>query len=312
MTSTEVSTPEPGSLASRETGEFESVSVPGTLVVAACRTSRLDTLALVRLLLSLGCVLCVLLALSTDSSVEAAEDEYATADAVVRAFGEKNHAKLTTLAKADKPDPWHVADALCARGHMKTAEAFAKAARRPDTERLPAYVAGFKPASDDDAARRAGGAAYAANKEKNYAEALKVTENLGGTEVLAIRIATQRAFALREMVRLRASADTLRAAAERAEAIGWLAAAAECLREGGMRAWEHGDVSTATELWGRRLAIAKRRGDRFEVGAATGNLAHDASRGPRSTTRPLTSSGTASGRAPQAPWPSQGRFGWRS
>ena len=194
-------------------------------------------------------------------------------DRVVAAFKAKDGEALGALAKRNVPDPWHVVDLLCLRGKREEAEAFAKAASRPDTEKLPAYVTAWKPAADDDGARKARDEALAANRAKAYQEALDVTEGVGGTEIVAIGIAFQRAFALRMMVRHEASADAFRIAADRAEAIGWLAAANTALREGGMRAWERGDFDGATTLWKRRLAVAKRRGDRFEIGASIGNIA---------------------------------------
>ena len=60
---------------------------------------------------------------------------------------------LKTLAQRDKPDPWLVADDLCARGEHDAAEAFARAAPRKDVDLLPAYVA----------ARRANAAVYFLN-----------------------------------------------------------------------------------------------------------------------------------------------------
>ena len=47
---------------------------------------------------------------------------------------------LATLAKRDKPDPWRVAEELVARGEREAALAFAKAAPRKLTARLPAYL----------------------------------------------------------------------------------------------------------------------------------------------------------------------------
>ncbi|MDH3592940.1 MAG: hypothetical protein OER88_13730, partial [Planctomycetota bacterium] len=61
------------------------------------------------------------------------------ADEVLAAFKATDQAALKALAKRDNPDPWLVADELCARGEHDTAEAFAKAAPRKATEKLPAY-----------------------------------------------------------------------------------------------------------------------------------------------------------------------------
>jgi len=48
---------------------------------------------------------------------------------------------LKALAAKDDPDPWLVADELCARSEHDAALALAQAAPRKDTEKLPDYVA---------------------------------------------------------------------------------------------------------------------------------------------------------------------------
>ena len=61
------------------------------------------------------------------------------ADRVVETY--RAGGDLKELAAQYNSCPWLVADELCARGEYDAAEAFAKAAPRPDTEKLPAYVA---------------------------------------------------------------------------------------------------------------------------------------------------------------------------
>ena len=65
--------------------------------------------------------------------------EEAAAKAVA-AFTAKDASALKELAGKYDPDPWRVADELCARGEHDAAAAFARAAPREDTASLPAYV----------------------------------------------------------------------------------------------------------------------------------------------------------------------------
>jgi hypothetical protein len=73
------------------------------------------------------------------------------AESVLAAIRAKDDPELKTLAERDAPDPWLVADELCARGEYDAAGAFAKAAPRPDTEKLPDYVAAQRAAPTDPA-----------------------------------------------------------------------------------------------------------------------------------------------------------------
>ena len=63
------------------------------------------------------------------------------ADQVLVAFEENDARSFRALAASENPDPWIVADELCARGKHDAALAFAIATPGRTTERLPAYVA---------------------------------------------------------------------------------------------------------------------------------------------------------------------------
>src|SRR5262245_16154935 len=86
------------------------------------------------------------------------------ADKALAAVAAKDDAALKALASRDKPDPWMVADELCARDAFDAAAAFAKAAPRAAVDALPAYVDAARqspPAKEARAAIAAANAMFA-------------------------------------------------------------------------------------------------------------------------------------------------------
>ena len=83
-----------------------------------------------------GLLLCVAAAVAQEET----ETPEQAADQVLAAVQASDTETLKALAERDEPDPWLVADELCFRGERGAAVAFAKAAPRPDTERLAEYV----------------------------------------------------------------------------------------------------------------------------------------------------------------------------
>ena len=67
------------------------------------------------------------------------EDEAAAA--VLSAWKAKDDPLLKVLAAKDDPDPWIVADNLCAKGERDAGASFSTAAPRKATAGLPAFVA---------------------------------------------------------------------------------------------------------------------------------------------------------------------------
>ena len=75
------------------------------------------------------------------------------ADQVLAVRPAEDGATLKALAEKDDPNPWLVADELLLRGEDEAALAFAKAAPRPDTERLPGYLVSQEGVEENRAAR---------------------------------------------------------------------------------------------------------------------------------------------------------------
>jgi len=180
-------------------------------------------------------------------------DEREAADRTLAAFREGRQDDLRTLAAADDPDPWLVADEFCARGEHDAAQAFAKAAPRKDTERLPEYVAAQRARPADPEARKALAAANALLQGDPQA-ALASLESVAvpGSDVTSVRLLLARAAAWlgvhrRHVARgemaeageaLRRQHDGLKAAAQVAERLGWFRAAGNCFCESARRAWQ--------------------------------------------------------------------------
>jgi CHAT domain-containing protein len=212
--------------------------------------------------------LVVLLALAADPVA-------AAADAVL-APG----ADVAALAARDDPDPWLVADELCARGEHDAAEAFARAAPRADVQELPAFVASRRASKPDAAARKALAAAATALQAGQHAEALAAFESTKTVDdpVVAVRLAFGRGYALGEMRRLAESAEWFREAGRRAVELGWLLRAVTAFFEGGSRSYDRSDYREALEAWNERLRIEGLRGSRIGAAAALANvgLVHEA------------------------------------
>ena len=151
------------------------------------------------------------------------------ADKVLAAFKAKGEMALKALAETDEPDPWLVADELCFRNERDAAAAFAKAAPRKDTEKLPAYVGSRRGMAPNTEARKALPAANKALAEKDAKDALAAMEGVGTktAHVGSIRLLYVRGQALRGLRRLKESAGAYQAAADAAERLGWLRRAAE-------------------------------------------------------------------------------------
>lgn len=197
------------------------------------------------------------------------ESEAQTADKVLAAVAAKDDAALKALAAKNAPDPWLVADELLRRGEADAAEAFAKAAPRPDTESLPAYVASRRGKEDDPKRRERAAAINAAMKAGKADEALAAAGDAEAgplTDIAGIRIAMGRATALSALERHDAADETFRSAGEAAERVGWLAYASKVRRRAAETFENAGESElaiAAAEAW---IAVDERRGDTSNKG----------------------------------------------
>ncbi len=197
------------------------------------------------------------------------------ANAVLAAVKAKDDAALKALAVKDDPDPWLVADELIRRGEHDAADAFAKATPRVDVEKLPEYVASRR-GKVDDAGRRAriaaANSALAAGKPDEAVGALGAPDAESIEDLVGVRLATGRGFALSSLLRHEASAAAFLVAGEAAEKLGWLVRASRMWHEAGACFYRGGRYVEARDTWERQLAVCERRADRVAIAATLGNL----------------------------------------
>ena len=181
---------------------------------------------------------------------------------------------LKALAERDSPDPWLVTDELCFRGEHDAAEAFARAAPRPDTARLPEYVAAQRERKPDGDARAALAVTNRALADKKPSEALAAVDaaTKDRSEVVSVRLIFARGHALRALRRLQESAQAFLAAAEAAEQLGWLARAVRAWNEAGMSCYYHSAFRGTLAAWEKGLRCNEARGNRWGMAKSLGNL----------------------------------------
>ena len=205
----------------------------------------------------------------------------AVADRVVAAFEAKDEARLRSLASADAPDPWLVADELVRRGALDAAAAFAGAAPRPDVEGLTAYVAGRRGREEDPVRRRAvveGNAALAAGRAQDALAATEAAPSGAADDVLAVRRLGLRGAAMATLGRGADATASFAEAAEAAERLGWLARAAVLLEQAARVALGEGRAADAAPRLERLVAVARRRRDARGEASALSGLAFAATR----------------------------------
>ncbi len=194
------------------------------------------------------------------------------ADKVLAAVAAKEDAALNALAAKDNPDPWLVADELCARGEFDAANAFAKSAPRLDVERLPAYVASRRGAPDANERERVV-AAQEALRRGDAVRALELTDGLAEKpSVASILGLGARAGALGKLRRHPESIAALVTGARLAKEAGWLSRQARLLDEAFRAAAGISDFRAALAACEELLALQETRGQREGVAVALGNL----------------------------------------
>ena len=196
------------------------------------------------------------------------------AQRVVVAYAAKNAAGLKDLAATDDPDPWLVVDALLFRTEAEAADAFARAAPRKDTEKLPAYVASVRGKPYDVEAKKALVAANAELSAEGWIEAIASIDKAkpAGIDVVAVLLEQGRGFALRGLTRSSDSADAFRHAAQSSESLGWLARSADAFHEAGYSFYIRGEFSAALPDWQAQLRLEEIRSDDAGVSQALTSL----------------------------------------
>jgi len=194
---------------------------------------------------------------------------------VLAAIKAEDAAALKSLAEKDNPDPWLVADLLCAEGKHDAALAFAKAAPRKDTEKLPAYVESRRGKADDPAWRKRLAASSAALGTSKFRDALKALgpEQTGPIrDVVGVRLAHGRGIASAALARLQEAHAAHGTAAAAAERLGWFARAAAAHYDAGLAAYRGGALAATRIAWQRALVVHLRLGNRRKAATTLGNI----------------------------------------
>ena len=196
------------------------------------------------------------------------------ADAVQKAAGEEDTASLERLATWDGVDPWLVADELCDRTAHGVADRYARAAPRPDLDRLPAYVASRKGVPKDDEGQEILAAMNAAAAKASWSAALEAAGAPLSTldSVVRIRIAYGRGSALLKLERRKEGAEALLRAGTAARDLGWLRRALPAFHQAGLAYYQLHAWNEAAAAWASWLEVAGLRGDRPNAAVARLNL----------------------------------------
>ncbi len=184
------------------------------------------------------------------------------ADKVSAAVKANDAAALKGLALKDDPDPWLVADELCARAAFEEAEAFAKAAPRKDVEKLALYVAAQRAKPTEvkrrDALTRVNEALASKDVQRAMAEAAGAA---GPEDVTGVRLMSAIGLVHQAAGRWpQPSVEYLRAA-EAAGELGWLARQTDALRTAGGCAYYGARYGDALACWEQELKCREARSD---------------------------------------------------
>jgi len=196
------------------------------------------------------------------------------ADKVLAAIRAKQD--LKPLAAKDKPDPWLVADELCRRKEFDAAEAFAKAAPRPDVAKLPAYVAVRRVKPTPAGLRKLLDEQRAAWAAKDWPRVVELTRKAGDSRdtLTAIRLKNGYASALYHLTD--GAGDAVLAAwrevLEGYKGLGRVSAEGRIQSLLGVLHRRRREYDEALTCFGVAIADAKRRGDLGLESEATGNI----------------------------------------
>ncbi len=195
---------------------------------------------------------------------------------VLAAFEASDADAMNKLAARDAPDPWIVADVLCAQGAKDAALAFARAAPRHDVHALAAYVAG--PAFGDGIMERrtaldASGKALVSGRFTDALAVVDARKDLSG-DVPSVRLRFGRAIAMRFLKRHKDALAAYAEAGEAAEALGWHARVARAHKDARKEASRSGQRSAALKHAQARVAVEEARGHKAQIADAVEDLAH--------------------------------------
>jgi len=227
--------------------------------------------------------------LALSSAVCLADPVTEAADRALAAF--RAGTGLQEIAALDEPDPWLVADELCARGAFDAAEAFAKAAVRPDTERLAGYVVAQRVAPTFAAQRRLLADLLDASAKEDWRRMSEIARSAGPADasVVSLRLQHGLGLGLLHGGEPRAAIPALLATALGAERLGRLRVAGLIYKDASIAAERAVDHEASIDALARRVAVQHlRRAPKDEFDALV-----DLSRRQRSFGRPADAATTA-------------------
>jgi len=189
------------------------------------------------------------------------------ADAVLAAHRAGDADALRAAAGTNDPDPWLVADELCARGEHAAAEALARASDHVDLKALPGALADMR--KTDAASRAAYRAAMADLGSGKVGEALAALDGIKRAAGLhAVTLLRARGSALQRLGRHKDALTAFVAAADEAERLGWLFGAGIARFEALVSAQALGDARAMLAQAECRITLAERRKSPLELALA--------------------------------------------
>ena len=198
------------------------------------------------------------------------------ADAVIAAAKAKDATAFKALAESETPDPWRIADILCAKGEFDIATTFAKATIRASVKGLPAYVASRKGKSPETAARAALTGASEAIAAGEFADALSKLDGIAAGQggVLGVDLASARAAALGALKRHEESALAYASAGDLCAKVGWAAGAGSGYFEAGRQTYATSDRAGAIAQFLKALPFLEVGTDRAMLAGTLFSIAN--------------------------------------
>jgi CHAT domain-containing protein/Tfp pilus assembly protein PilF len=181
---------------------------------------------------------------------------------ILTAHSSGNEERLAALATRPNPDPWLIADLLCAQGHPGAALALVDSAgpvHARDIVRLDEYVKSWREGDEELETRSAIARASALSGSKPEQVLGILAEVSPRNPVLRVQVLFAKGQALFQLKRFEESSKTFYAAADAAAKLGWLRHAASACSSGIEAAARRGDHRASLSGCLRLVDIGKRR-----------------------------------------------------
>lgn len=189
-----------------------------------------------------------------------------TAEKVVAAHAAKDRDTIAALAARLRPDAWLVAEELLQGGKAEEAAAFAAAAVRPGTEKLPEYVAARRSAKQGEDLRARVAELRQAVTRRDFAAVVAGTDAhvAGASGVFGAYLLRLRGLALAGLNRAADAEAALRASIAVSDPLGWVGNESACRESLAQSAQRRGDraaslaeLRTIAGIEGRRSNLPR-------------------------------------------------------